>query len=131
MKSARETLDELFVPLGLVEIWPQISMRYKYFDFNDTISDEQRYDEYIWVNEQFRKFIGSKKAQVLGWAEDLDKLEANVEQWLADGSEKITTGKGESIRPRLVYVAMRNDWLIQLLHVVKFLMEDEDGYGFE
>jgi len=129
--GAKETLDELFVPLGLVEMWPQITMRYKYFDFQDTISDGERYDEYIWVVEQYRKFIGSKKAQVLSWADDLEKLAKNVEQWLADGSEKITAGKNESIRPRLVYVAIRNDWLIQLLHVTKFLMEENNGYGFE
>lgn len=131
MKSAKDTLDELFIPLGLVEMWPQITMRYDYFKFQDNISDEQRYDEYIWVVEQYRKFIGSKKSQVLSWSEDLEKLETNVEQWLADGSEKISTGKGESIRPRLVYVAIRNDWLVQLLHVTRFLMEEEDGYRID
>jgi hypothetical protein len=129
--SAKDTLDELFVPLGLVEMWPQITMRYKYFDFKDDISDGDRYDEYIWVVEQFRKFIGSKRSQVLSWAEDLDKLSKNVEQWLADGSEKISVGKGESIRPRLVYVAMRNDWLVQLLHVTRFLMEEDNGYRID
>jgi len=131
MKPASEILDDLFVPMGLVEMWPQISMRYKYFEFSDDITDEQRYDEYIWVVEQYRKFVGSKKAQVMSWVEDLEKIAANAEQWLADGSEKITTAKGESIRPRLVYVAMRNDWLIQLLHVTKYLMEEDDGYRID
>ena len=129
--GAKETLDELFVPLGLVEMWPQITMRYKYFDFHDDISDGDRYDEYVWVVEQYRKFIGSKKAQVLSWADDLEKLAKNVEQWLADGSEKISTGKGESIRPRLVYVAIRNDWLVQLLHVTRFLMEEDNGFRID
>ena len=130
--DTKETINMYFVPINLVDMWPRIQGKYEYFKFTDKIDDDTKYDEYIYVLEQLRKYIGGKQAQVMTNLYNLEKMKADIESWLADGSEKISVAKGESIRPRLVYVAMRNEWLQALLFAVDTLMEVEDGsYGVE
>lgn len=125
--DVKETLELHFVPATLVDMWPRVLQLYDYFKFSDVISDNERYDEVVWVVEQLRKFIGSKHDAVISMQYDLEGLEKLVQQMIADGSEKLSKGAKESVRPRLIYVAMRNEWLWQLLTTVRYLMEVEDG----
>ena len=125
--DTKETLELHFVPTNLVDMWPRVLQMYDYFKFSDEITDDERYDEVVWVVEQLRKFIGSKHDAVLSLQYDLESLEKTVQQMLADGSEKLSKSAKESVRPRLIYVAMRNEWLWQLLTTVRYLMEVEDG----
>lgn len=130
MQDVKETLELRFVPTSLVDMWPRVYQMYEYFKFTDPITDDERYEEFIWVIEQLRKFIGSKHDVVMSYQYDLEKLDAQIQQWLADTSEKQSKSPQKSVRPKLVYVALRNEWLWQLLTTVRYLMEVEDGkYG--
>ena len=132
MQDVKEALELHFIPTSLVDMWPVVYQQYDYFKFTDQITDQERYEEFIWVIEQLRKFVGSKHDAVISLQYDLDKLEALVQQWLADIDEKQTKSPQKSVRPRLAYVALRNQWLWQLLAKVRYLMEVDDGtYGTE
>lgn len=127
--DTKETLELYFVPFSLVDIWPRISGKYEYFGFSDKITDAQKYDEYTWINEQFRKFVGTKKALIMKHIYDLEKMHKYVESLLVDCPEKTS---GETVRPWLVYTALRDEWLRTLLYTIKMLMEEENGtYGIE
>lgn len=130
--NTKETLDEYFVPYTFTDMWPRIAAKYNYFSFQDKLTDGERYNEFVWVNEQLRKYIGKQQPKIMAKIYDLEGMKKDVDAMLADGSEKIAVDEGQSIRPRLVYIAMRNEWLASLRYAIQMLMEVEDGsYGVE
>lgn len=130
--NTKETLDQYFVPYSFTEMWPRIAGKYEYFNFQDKLTDDQRYNEFVWVNEQLRKYIGKQQAGIMSKIYDFEALLKHVESLLADASEKIPVDEDQSIRPRLVYIAMRNEWLAAVRYAIQMLMEVEDGsYGVE
>lgn len=127
--DTKESIEHFFVPFNLVDFWPRIAAKYDYFKFTDHISDAERYGEFVWINEQFRKFIGTKKAPVMKHIYNLEKMREYVESLIVDSAEKADT---DCIRAWLVYTALRNEWLQSLLYTITMLMEDQDGsYGIE
>ena len=103
------------------DFYAQINAKYKYYEFSDELSDEQRLDEYASVYQQFRKFVGSKTGAVLGRQEHLESLVA----WVDDQMAK------SDVYPRsradLVYNRLKVDWLRQLRNYVTTLIDEVNG----
>jgi hypothetical protein len=119
-------IEEMFEPPSFIAYWHEIKSVYESMGFSDDLSDSQRIEEYSYIAEQVNKFVSSKKTQVLRHGDNLDRIEAEVEAIAAKLTDKAST------RKQLVYIALRDSWVIQLHSNVQYLqqqrIEDDERY---
>lgn len=117
-------LKVAFTTPPFYEFYSNIHRKYKDFEFTDTLSDEERLLEYSNVYQQFRKFVGSKQAVVLGMQDHLDSLVAYVDDQRAKADTYPRT------RVDMVYNSLKVDWLIQLRNMATNIIEEIRGGGY-
>ena len=117
----REAWDSdryLFIGYGAnFDFYSSISRKYKDFEFTDSLSDNERLDEYAQVYQQFRKFVGSKMSTVMGMQEHLDSILVWVEDQVKRSDIYPKT------RVEMVYTSLKLDWLRSVGNQVAGLME--------
>lgn len=115
--DVERALAIMFDTPSYFDFYSSISRKYKDFEFTDDLSDNERLDEYAQVYQQFRKFVGSKMATVMGKQEHLDSILVWVEDQI----------KRSDIYPKsrveMVYTSLKLDWLRSVGNQVAALME--------
>lgn len=103
------------------DYYPLISRKYKDFEFSDALTDAERMEEFASIYQQFKKFVGSKMATVMGMQENLHSLKA----FLSDQLER------SDVYPRsrvdMVYTSLKVDWLRSALNQVIAIIEQKEG----
>lgn len=115
-------LKVMFATPAYFDFYPQISRKYKDFEFTDALTDTERMEEFASVYQQLKKFIGSKMAVMMGMQENLRSLLA----WIDDQLDK------SDIYPKtridMVYNSLKVDWLRQARNQVASLIEQREEY---
>lgn len=119
-----QIFDQTFQTPDLATMWPELSGWYKGLGFTDPISDADRIEEFSWIMTQIRKYIG-KKHDVLYEAKNKGPmyLEAEIEDSIAKAKETAED------RKHLVYNMIRDEWLINLLNLVREQSADDREAG--
>lgn len=119
--DVEEWLKTMFKTPPYFDYWQSISQWYKTFEFSDPIDDATRLEEYAAIYQQFRKYIGSRMATVMGMQEHLDSLVV----WIDDQLSKSDVYPKN--RVDMVYNAMKVDWLNRCKDTVEMLIEQING----
>jgi hypothetical protein len=101
------------------DMWSIIDQTYGQLGLGADMTDADRIAEYRYINEQLRKYIGSKQDQVLGHGADLDGMMAEVAELVSKGTEY-----GDE-RKVLVYNFLRDQWLIELYNAIQYAKDPE------
>ena len=125
MAVTKEDLLPLFQMNSFANMWIVINNKYNLMEFKDNISDEQRISEYKWITQQLRKYI-SKQQNVVLKHDTLKEMLNEIEALISKAEEY-----GDS-RREIVYNIMRDEWLIELYHIIELNIDDneEDEYGW-
>ena len=115
----RAYIEGAFQMRSFRDMWSIIDQTYEQLKLGGELSDEERIAEYRYINEQLRKYIGSKHDQVVDHGADLDGMTAEVVELVSKGSEY----DGE--RKTLVYNFLRDQWLIELYNAIQYAKEPE------
>lgn len=116
--NVHDALAVMFQTPAYFDFYGSISRKYKDFEFSDELSDTERLEEFAQIYQQFRKFVGSKMAVVMGMQENLDSLVA----WYRDQLEK--SDVYPKTRVEMVYNSLKVDWLQRCLVQVTNLIEE-------
>lgn len=116
--NVHDALAVMFQTPAYFDFYGSISRKYKDFEFSDELSDTERLEEFAQIYQQFRKFVGSKMAVVMGMQENLDSLVA----WYSDQLEK--SDVYPKTRVEMVYNSLKVDWLQRCLVQVTNLIEE-------
>lgn len=117
----KEILGTFFQISDLIGSWRELNQWYdEMFNFRDKISDEERLSEYIYIVENFRKFVFTKQDEILKHDTDWVSMQQEVQRISEVLTEKPKT------RRELVYQAKRDDWLRNLIAVLGQFIEDEE-----
>lgn len=119
--DVEKALKVMFVTLPYFDFYPLISQKYKDFEFSDELTDVMRLEEYASVYQQFKKFVGSKMAVIMGMQENLHSLQAYVEDQLDRADVYPKT------RVDMVYNSLKIDWLRRVLNQVIAIIEQKEG----
>ena len=119
--DVEKALKVMFVTLPYFDFYPLISQKYKDFEFTDELTDVVRLEEYASVYQQFKKFVGSKMAVIMGMQENLHSLQAYVEDQLDRADVYPKT------RVDMVYNSLKIDWLRRVLNQVIAIIEQKEG----
>lgn len=119
--DVEKALKIMFVTLPYFDFYPLISQKYKDFEFSDELTDVMRLEEYASVYQQFKKFVGSKMAVIMGMQENLHSLQAYVEDQLDRADVYPKT------RVDMVYNSLKIDWLRRVLNQVVAIIEQKEG----
>lgn len=119
--DVEKALKVMFVTLPYFDFYPLISQKYKDFEFSDELTDVVRLEEYASVYQQFKKFVGSKMAVIMGMQENLHSLQAYVEDQLDRADVYPKT------RVDMVYNSLKIDWLRRVLNQVIAIIEQKEG----
>lgn len=116
--NVHDALAVMFQTPAYFDFYGSISRKYKDFEFSDELSDTERLEEFAQIYQQFRKFVGSKMAVVMGMQENLGSLIA----WYRDQLEK--SDVYPKTRVEMVYNSLKVDWLQRCLGQVANLIEE-------
>lgn len=119
--DVEKALKVMFVTLPYFDFYPLISQKYKDFEFSDELTDVMRLEEYASVYQQFKKFVGSKMAVIMGMQENLHSLQAFIEDQLDRADVYPKT------RVEMVYNSLKIDWLKRVLNQVIAIIEEKEG----
>lgn len=116
--DVHDALAVMFQTPAYFDFYGSISRKYKDFEFSDELSDTERLEEFAQIYQQFKKFVGSKTAVVMGMQENLDSLVA----WYRDQLEK--SDVYPKTRIEMVYNSLKVDWLRRSLNQVLNIIEE-------
>ena len=116
--NVHDALAVMFQTPAYFDFYGSISRKYKDFEFSDELSDTERLEEFAQIYQQFKKFVGSKTAVVMGMQENLDSLVA----WYKDQLEK--SDVYPKTRIEMVYNSLKVDWLRRSLNQVLSIIEE-------
>lgn len=116
--NVHDALAVMFQTPAYFDFYGSISRKYKDFEFSDELSDTERLEEFAQIYQQFKKFVGSKTAVVMGMQENLDSLVA----WYRDQLEK--SDVYPKTRIEMVYNSLKVDWLRRSLNQVLNIIEE-------
>lgn len=116
--NVHDALAVMFQTPAYFDFYGSISRKYKDFEFSDELSDTERLEEFAQIYQQFKKFVGSKTAVVMGMQENLDSLVA----WYRDQLEK--SDVYPKTRVEMVYNSLKVDWLRRSLNQVLSIIEE-------
>lgn len=131
-------LDVPFQVPDLVNMWPDILSKYKELGFQIPLTDKEKggpitdnemISEFQWIYGQYRKYIGTKKGEVLGYRGNLNDMVSFIENNMIGKSYETPDD-----RAKLIYQAMRNQWIMDLwsyiTNIRESLSEDEENNGW-
>lgn len=116
--NVHDALAVMFQTPAYFDFYGSISRKYKDFEFSDELSDTERLEEFAQIYQQFKKFVGSKTAVVMGMQENLDSLVA----WYRDQLEK--SDVYPKTRIEMVYNSLKVDWLRRSMNQVLNIIEE-------
>jgi hypothetical protein len=120
--EAIKSIKDLFKTPSLLGLWPLCKAKYEELGFTDELSDRDKIDEYTYIYEQYKKFVFSHQVPVLKHSRSLYSMNEYVEELIAKTAEKADT------RKKLVYFALRDDWLTVLWQTIQwFITREEQG----
>lgn len=119
--DVERSLKVLFAMPPYFDFYPVISRKYKDFEFSDELTDSERMEEFASIYQQFKKFIGSKMAVVMGMQENLHSLKAFLDDQLERSDVYPKT------RVDMVYNSLKVDWLRKSLNQVTAIIEEKEG----
>lgn len=119
--DVEKALKLMFDTPAYFDYYPLISRKYKDFEFSDALTDSERMEEFASVYQQFKKFVGSKMATVMGMQENLHSLKA----FLADQLERSDVYPKN--RVDMVYNSLKVDWLRAALNQVISIIDQKEG----
>lgn len=124
----RKFVEEPFNVPDLAMLWPDILNIHKEMGFaipltdkekGTPLSDNEMISEFQWIYGQYRKYIGTKRAQLLSMSNDLERMLLNIEQLIEKDSDTPTD------RPTLVYQSFRNQWLVNTWNHIAWMIEQQ------
>lgn len=124
----KQLVEEPFNVPDLAMLWPEILNTYKEMGFavpltdkekGTPLSDNEMIAEFQWIYGQYRKYIGTKRTQLLGMRDDLNKMLLNIKQLIEKDSET------PSDRPMLIYQCFRNQWLLNTWNHIAWIIEQQ------
>ena len=119
--DVEHALKIMFEMPAYFDFYPSISRKYKDFEFSDELTDSERLEEYASVYQQFKKFVGSKMAVVMGMQENLLSLAAFIDDQL----EKSDVYPKSRID--MVYNSLKVDWLRRVRNQVASIIEQREA----
>lgn len=119
--DVEHALKIMFEMPAYFDFYPSISRKYKDFEFSDELTDAERLEEYASVYQQFKKFVGSKMAVVMGMQENLLSLAAFIDDQL----EKSDVYPKSRID--MVYNSLKVDWLRRVRNQVVSIIEQREA----
>ena len=119
--DVERALKVMFEMPAYFDFYPSISRKYKDFEFSDELTDAERLEEYASVYQQFKKFVGSKMAVVMGMQENLLSLAAFIDDQL----EKSDVYPKSRID--MVYNSLKVDWLRRVRNQVASIIEQREA----
>lgn len=119
--DVEKALKLMFDTPAYFDYYQTISRKYKDFEFSDALTDTERMEEFASVYQQFKKFVGSKMATVMGMQENLHSLKA----FLADQLERSDVYPKN--RVDMVYNSLKVDWLRAALNQVISIIDQKEG----
>lgn len=106
---------------NFIQQWQAIDSQYKeQFGFGDELTDAERIKEYRLINENYKKYIRTKRKEII---ENIDKpiqIIERVNRWLDIEPQAPTDGWS---RWFIVYTKMSKEWLLVLRDFAKQLEE--------
>lgn len=124
----KQLVEEPFNVPDLAMLWPEILNTYKEMGFavpltdmekSTPLSDNEMIQEFQWIYGQYRKYIGTKRTQLLSMRDDLDKMLINIKQLIEKDSET------PDERPKLIYQCFRNQWLLNTWNHIAWMIEQQ------
>lgn len=119
--DVERALKVMFEMPAYFDFYPSISRKYKDFEFSDELTDAERLEEYASVYQQFKKFVGSKMAVVMGMQENLLSLATFIDDQL----EKSDVYPKSRID--MVYNSLKVDWLRRVRNQVASIIEQREA----
>lgn len=119
--DVEKALKIMFIMPPYFDYYPTISRKYKDFEFSDELTDSERMEEFASIYQQFKKFIGSKMAMVMGMQENLHSLKAFLNDQLERSDVYPKT------RVDMVYNSLKVDWLRKVLNQVIAIIEEKES----
>lgn len=119
--DVERALKVMFAMPPYFDYYPIISRKYKDFEFSDELTDSERMEEFASIYQQFKKFIGSKMAMIMGMQENLHSLKSFIEDQI-DRSDVYPKSRVD-----MVYNSLKVDWLRQVLNQVVAIIEQKEG----
>lgn len=103
--------NALFTADDFEQIWMELNQLNEALKFEDYWDDEERIKEYKYVTQQLRKYMASKRNEVLEKT-TLQDMVAYVEDLITKQREYGDT------RQDILYNFMRDHWLVQLYNIL-------------
>lgn len=128
-KEYKQLVEEPFNVPDLAMLWSEILNTYKEMGFaipltdkekGTPLSDNEMIAEFQWIYGQYRKYIGTKRTQLLSMKDDLNKMLVNIKQLIEKDSET------PADRPTLVYQCFRNQWLLNTWNHIAWIIEQKE-----
>ena len=119
--DVEHALKIMFEMPAYFDFYPSISRKYKDFEFTDELTDSERLEEYASVYQQFKKFVGSKMAVVMGMQENLLSLAAFIDDQLEKSDVYPKS------RVDMVYNSLKVDWLRRVRNQVTSIIEQREA----
>lgn len=114
-------LKLMFDTPAYFDFYSTISRKYKDFEFSDNLTDAERLEEFAAIYQQFKKFVGSKMATMMGMQENLFSLRAFIDDQLQRSDVYPKT------RVDMVYNSLKVDWLRQAWNQVVSIIDQKEG----
>lgn len=129
-----DLVEEPFKVPDLAIMWNDIMECHRNMGFQMPLTDKEKGNvltdnevikEFQWIYGQYRKYIGTRRGQLLPMRGDLHKMLANIKDLIEKDSET------PEDRTKLVYQTMRNQWLIntwnQVAWIIEQMQEEEEN----
>lgn len=114
-------LKVMFDTPAYFDFYSTISRKYKDFEFSDKLTDAEKLEEFASIYQQFKKFVGSKMATVMGMQENLRSLKAFIDDQLQRSDVYPKS------RVDMVYNSLKVDWLRQARNQVISIIDQKEG----
>lgn len=112
----------LFSVKGFEGLWYNIKAMYEQLGFTDPLADGDRIKEYTYISQQFRKYVGTKKGELLV-CKGVEEMIEKIQGWL-DAPEVYKTSRKET-----VYQFLCDHWLIESIGYLEELLVDDGEEG--
>lgn len=113
-----EMIESWFDVKDFIGLWPDILNRYTSMGFTDPLTDEQRIREFSYISEQLHKYVSRKHKDFMACKDNLPMMLSKIDNALNTAREKADS------RKEIVYISMRDDWLIGLYSLVSMAIEE-------
>ena len=128
-KEYKQLVEEPFHVPDLAVLWQDILQLHKEMGFavpltdkekGTPLSDNEMIAEFQWIYGQYKKYIGTKKSQLLNMRDDLPKMLLNIQSLMEKSSDTPVD------RPTLIYQSFRNKWLIDTWNHIAWIIEQKE-----